>query len=175
MKKGVQEPPFRFVNALASDVIPKSMMAIIEEELRAECLSGGLAGYPLMDIQATLLSAEYREGESNEQAYRFAVAQAVRSALASAGANILEPIMKLEVVSPEDYLGEITSDLGSRRAMIEGMGMRGHLRVITARVPLREMFGYSTMLRSLSQGRATYSMEPLQYETAPEEVSKQMM
>lgn len=176
MKKGgVLEPPFRFVNASQSDAVPKAMMAVIEEELRAECLSGGLAGYPLMDIQATLLSAEYREGESNEQAYRFAVAQAVRAALASAGANILEPIMKLEVVTPEDYLGEITSDLGSRRAMIEGMGMRGHLRVIAARVPLREMFGYSTMLRSLSQGRATYSMEPLQYEVAPDEVTRQMM
>lgn len=166
---------FRFINQAPPEAVPPTMLAVIEDALRQECLGGGLTGFPLSDIQATLLAAEYREGESNEQAYRFAAAHALRQALAEAGVNILEPIMKLEVVTPEEYLGETTSDLGSRRAMIQDIFHRGKLRVISARGPLREMFGYSTALRSLSQGRATYSMEPLDYEVAPPEVTKQML
>lgn len=165
---------FEFSSALREDAIPEQYIAIIEEGLREECLAGGLAGYPLTDIKATLLDAEYVEGESNEQAYRFAVAHAVRQGLEKAGVHILEPIMKIEVVTPEEYLGEITGDLGSRRAAIHELGDRGPLKVITAHAPLREMFGYSTRLRSLSQGRASYSMEPLTYEVAPEALFEQI-
>jgi elongation factor G len=165
---------FVFVNKLPEEAVPDDYVAIIEDELKHECLAGGLAGYPLTDIRATLLDAQYKDGESNEQAYRFAVAHAVRQGLEQAGVHILEPIMKLEVVTPDDYLGEITADLGSRRAAIHEMGTRGPLKVIIANAPLREMFGYSTKLRSLSQGRATYSMEPLAYEVAPDELFDQI-
>lgn len=172
--RDAKSPPFRFVDR-SEGRVPAEWLPLIESELREECLSGGLAGYPLIDIQATLLGGEFRPGETNEQAIRFAVAHAVRGGLAKAGITLLEPIMKLEVTTPEDYLGEITSDLGARRAMIEELSMRGPLRVITARVPLRSMFGYSTTLRSLSQGRAGYSMEPLDYEAVPDDVARQML
>lgn len=173
--KAAPQAPFRFLDRSAEGVVPPELLPILEESLRDECTGGGLSGFPLIDIQATLLGGEFRPGESNEQACRFAVAHAVRAALDQAGVVILEPIMRLEVVTPEDYLGEITSDLGARRAAIQEMGVRGPLRVITARAPLRAMFGYSTTLRSMSQGRATYSMEPLDYEPAPDEVTRQMM
>lgn len=165
---------FRFINQCASDKLPPALAWVVEEELKAECLAGGISGYPLTDIQATLLDVEYREGESNEQAYRFAVARAVRDGLEQAGVNILEPVMKVEVSTPEEYVGEISADLSARRAMIEEMSSRGLMRVIVARAPLRAMFGYSTTVRSLSQGRASYAMEPLDYEIAPKEVGEQM-
>ena len=175
LRSNSEDAPFRFVDQCPPDTIPAEFLSVIEEELSDECQSGGLAGYPLADIQATLLDAKYREGESTPEACRFAVAHAVRQALSAGAIDILEPIMRLEVVSPEDYLGEINSDLMARRAMIESMGMRGDLRVISARAPLREMFGYSTKLRSLSQGRATYSMEPHAYESLPESLRKSML
>ncbi|QDU63525.1 Elongation factor G [Planctomycetes bacterium Pan216] len=165
---------FRFVDQSRSENVPPELLAVVAEELKEECLSGGLAGYPLTGIQATLLSVGYREGESNEQAYRFATAAAVRQALSDAGVDILEPIMKVEVSTPEDYVGDITADFASRRVMIHELGQRGPLRIVVAHAPLREMFGYSTTLRSHSQGRATYSMEPLTYEPVPDELAKQM-
>lgn len=165
---------FLFVNRCPTDAVPKQLLAIVEEALREECLAGGLAGYPLQDIRATLLAVEFREPDTNEQALRIAVANAVRHALDQVGVDILEPIMKLDVATPEEYLGEITADLGARGAMIEGIGMRGPFRVVTARVPLRQMFGYTTAMRSLSQGRASSSMEPLDYAIVPPDVSKTM-
>jgi elongation factor G len=125
-------------------------------------------------VRATLMDAKYREGESNEVAYRQAVAHAVQQILSSAGTNVLEPVMKLDVRTPEEYMGDVTGDLAARRAAIENVTSRGPLQVITAAVPLREMFGYSTTLRSLSQGRASYSMEPLKYAVAPPDVAQQL-
>jgi elongation factor G len=173
-KRGDQRATFAFVNQCPPEAAPRQFLAIIEEELRLECQAGGLYGYPLTGIQATLLGVEHRHDQSNEHAYRFAVAQAVRQGLADAGVQLLEPIMKVEVVTPEEYLGEVIADLGARRAMIESTGVRGILRVVDARAPLREMFGYSTTVRSLSQGRASYTMEPLGYQAAPEELVRQL-
>ncbi len=173
--KGLPTEPFRFRSKFQSETFPVDMLLVIQDALQQECLSGGSLGYPLTDIQATLLSAEYRDGESNEQSFRFAVADAVRTALEQAGTDVLEPIMKLEVVTPDDYIGEVTANLGARRAYIQEQFIRGRMRVIVAHVPLREMFGYSTVLRSLSQGRASYSMEPLDYNTAPPDVVKALM
>jgi elongation factor G len=168
--------PFEFVNRLPADTqIPFEHVQTIEDQLREECRGSGMYGFPLSQIRATLLSALYREGESTEQAYRLAVSHAVQQILSQAGTNILEPVMKLEVRTPEEYLGDVTGDMASRRAAIENVSMRGALQVITAAVPLREMFGYSTSLRSLSQGRAVYTMEPLRYDVAPSEVAQQLM
>jgi elongation factor G len=147
---------------------------VIADALEQECTGGGSYGFQLTDIRAKLIHAEQRDGESNEQAFRIAVAEAVRGGLEKAGVDILEPIMKLETATPEDYLGEITSDLMSRRASIHGIDVRGPQRVVTAHAPLRQMFGYSTVLRSLSQGRASYSMEPLDYQPAPADVVREL-
>lgn len=173
-KSGSERAAFSFFNKCPEGACPPHFLAVVEEELRHECQAGGLFGYPLTGIQATLLGVDHRPDQSNEQAYRFAVAQSVRQGLSAAGADLLEPIMKLEVVTPEEYLGEVIADLGARRALIANTGVRGVLRVIDAQAPLRLMFGYSTSLRSLSQGRATYTMEPLGYEIAPDEVTRQM-
>jgi elongation factor G len=151
------------------------MVLIIEEQLREECRGSGMFGFPLSQIRAIVHDAKYREGESTEPAFRFAVAHAVQQILSQAGTNILEPVMKLEVRTPEEYMGDVTGDMAARRAAIEDVSMRGHLQVVTAAVPLREMFGYSTSLRSLTQGRATYTMEPLRYSVAPPEVGDQLM
>jgi elongation factor G len=116
----------------------------------------------------TIVDGDTHDVDSNELAFRFAASDALRRAVQEAGAVLLEPIMKLEVVTPDDYLGDVTADLMSRRAEINEMFTRGKLRVIEARAPLEKMFGYSTAVRSLSQGRASYSMEPLEYAAAPE-------
>jgi elongation factor G len=173
--QGGVRSPFKFIRHWHDDLVPPGFFLLVEQALQDECTAGGLAGYPLTGIQATLESGKYVEGESVEQAIRYAAAHAVREALEKGGIDILEPIMKLEVVTPEDYLGPINADLGSRRAMIENNGVRGHLRTISARAPLREMFGYSTMLRSLSQGRASYAMEPADYAIAPHEITRSML
>lgn len=173
---GEGAPPFEFKNKLSMDsVVPHEMVLIIEDQLREECRGSGMYGFPLSQIRAIVHDAKYREGESTEPAYRFAVAHAVQQILSQAGTNILEPVMKLEVRTPEEYMGDVTGDMAARRAAIENVSMRGHLQVVTAAVPLREMFGYSTSLRSLTQGRATYTMEPLRYSVAPPEVGDQLM
>lgn len=166
---------FAFVNKAPSDAIPFEMLLVIEDQLREECRGSGVYGFPLSHVRAVLFGAKYKEGESTEPAYRFAVAHAVQTILSEAGTSILEPVMKVEVTTPEEYLGDVTSDLAARRAAIEAVSMRGPRQVITAMAPLRTMFGYSTQLRSLTQGRATYSMEPARYEPAPPELASQLV
>jgi elongation factor G len=161
-------PVLRFVNALKGGVIPSEFLSAIEAGFREEAKSGGRTGYPLVDLKVTLVDGDTHDVDSNELAFRFAASDALRKAVHEAGAVLLEPIMKLEVVTPDDYLGDVTADLMSRRAEINEMFTRGRLRVIEARAPLEKMFGYSTAVRSLSQGRASYSMEPLEYAAAPE-------
>ncbi len=161
-------PVLSIVNKLKGGVIPSEFLSAIEAGLREEAKSGGRTGYPLVDLKVTLVDGDYHDVDSNELAYRFAASDALRKAVAEAGAVLLEPIMKLEVVTPEDYLGNVTADLSSRRALIDKTFTRGKLMVIEARAPLEKMFGYSTAVRSLSQGRASYSMEPLEYSAAPD-------
>jgi elongation factor G len=160
-------PTLLFVNKLKGGVIPSEFIPDIEAGLREEAKSGGRTGFPLVDLKVTLIDGDAHDVDSNEHAFRAAAADALRKAAHEAGAVLLEPIMRLEVVTPEDYLGDITADLLSRRAEITEMLTRGKLKVIEARVPLEKMFGYSTAMRSLSQGRASYSMEPLEYAPAP--------
>ena len=161
-------PVLAFVNKLKGGVIPSEFLSAIEAGFREEAKSGGRTGYPLVDLKVTLVDGDYHDVDSNELAFRFAASDALRKAVHEAGAVLLEPIMKLEVVTPEDYLGNVTGDLSSRRALIDNTSTRGKLMVIDARAPLEKMFGYSTAVRSLSQGRASYSMEPLEYAAAPD-------
>ncbi len=161
-------PVLAFVNKLKGGVIPSEFIPAIEAGLREEAKSGGRTGFPLVDLRVTLVDGAFHDVDSNDLAYRFAGSDALRKAVQEAGSVLLEPIMKLEVVTPEDYLGNITADLSSRRALIDKTFTRGKLMVIEGRAPLEKMFGYSTAVRSLSQGRASYSMEPLEYAAAPD-------
>jgi elongation factor G len=161
-------PTLSFVNKMKGGVIPAEFVPAIETGLREEAKSGGKTGYPLVDLKVTLVDGDYHDVDSSDLAFRFAASDALRQAVEEAGPVLLEPIMRLEVVTPEDYLGNITADLASRRALIDRTSTRGKLMVIDARAPLKEMFGYSTTVRSLSQGRASYTMEPLEYAAAPD-------
>ncbi len=161
-------PVLHFVNKLKGGVIPSEFIPAIEAGLREEAKSGGRTGYPLVDLKVTLTGGAYHDVDSSDLAYRFAASDALRKAVEEAGPVLLEPIMRIEVVTPEDYLGNVTGDLSSRRALIDRTSTRGKLIVIDARAPLEKMFGYSTAVRSLSQGRASYTMEPLEYAPAPE-------
>ena len=161
-------PVLHVVNKLKGGVIPAEYLSAIEAGLREEAKSGGRTGYPLVDLKVTLVDGATHDVDSNEHAFRFAAGDALRKAVQEAGSVLLEPIMRIEIVTPEDYLGNITADLSSRRALIDHTSNRGKLMVIDARAPLEKMFGYSTAVRSLSQGRAGYTMEPLEYAAAPD-------
>jgi elongation factor G len=161
-------PVLHFVNKLKGGVIPAEFLPAIEAGLREEAKSGGRTGYPLVDLKVSLIDGATHDVDSNDLAFRFAASDALRKAVQEAGAVLLEPIMRLEIVTPEEYLGGITADLSSRRALIDHTSTRGKLMVIDARAPLEKMFGYSTAVRSLSQGRAGYTMEPHEYAAAPD-------
>lgn len=168
------EEPITVDNDMKNDRIPNVIVSSVEQTLRDEARSGGVLGCPLMKVKITLLDAEYNDLENAEAALQAAASDAIRKGLNEAGVVLLEPIMKLEVVTPEEFLGNVHQDLTARRAMIVGTEQRGDLQVIASEVPLAQMFGYSTQVRSLSQGRASYSMEPLKYEEAPKEVLEAM-
>ena len=144
------------------------------DELKARGQGGGLiAGFPLMKLRVTVVGGEAREGESDESAFRIAANDAFNRGLDDGGRVLLEPIMKLDILTPEDYLGEFVGDLQQRRAIIARTENRGRMTAIEAHAPLRELFGYSSAMRSLSQGRAGCSIEPLKYAAAPPEVAKE--
>jgi len=160
---------------LKPGTLPDELESILEQSVRDKAQGGGMLGHPLMKIRLTILDADYRPGETTDVAVQAAAAEAVDRALSDAGVVLLEPIMKLEVVTPEAFVGNVQSDLNARRAVIVNAERRGDLCVLEANVPLSRMFGYSTQVRSLSQGRASYSMEPLKYDLAPPEVLQEMM
>ncbi len=159
---------FSFENLLRGDAIPKGFVLAIEEGVRGGLGSGVLAGYPIVDVKVSLLSGSSHEVDSSELAFRMAGSIALSEALSKAGPVLLEPVMNLEVVTPESYLGEVIGDLKARRAKVVGIANRKGDKVISATSPLSEMFGYATSLRSLSQGRAIYTMEFATYEPVPE-------
>ncbi|MDR2706274.1 MAG: elongation factor G [Planctomycetaceae bacterium] len=145
------------------------------ESIREESLGGGQLGFPLMNVKITLLDAQISESESTETAFRIAVSDAFHKGLREAGIVLLEPIMKLEISTPDDYVGDIVSDLQQRRGIVTQTEVRGHLTVIEAEAPLANLFGYTSSVRGLSQGRASNSMEPLTYGPAPPDVVKSFM
>jgi len=148
---------------------------VVLEAIRDESQSGGLLGFPLINLRITLTSVAITEGETDEVAFRVAVADAFRKGLETGGITLMEPIMKLEIVTPEEYLGDIVGDLQQRRAIITQTLQRGNLKVLEAEAPLANLFGYTSAMRGLSQGRASSSMEPLHYGPAPSEVLKSFM
>ncbi|MBS1787483.1 MAG: elongation factor G [Acidobacteria bacterium] len=166
---------FEFINKIVGGVIPKEYIPAVEKGIR-EALEGGvLAGYELVDIKVTLTFGSYHEVDSSEMAFKIAGSIAFKEAARKASPVLLEPVMKVEVVTPEDYMGSVTGDLSSRRGRIEGMASRPGTQIITAMVPLAEMFGYETDLRSMSQGRAASTMHFHRYEEAPKSVSEEVI
>jgi elongation factor G len=155
--------------------LPGDMLAVVLEELENAGQGGGVFGFPLMRIKATLLSGQMHETESSEVAFRMAASAAFDAALRAAGTVLLEPIMRLEISTPDDHVGDLVGDLQQRRAIITQTQNRGHLTVLHAEAPLAELFGYSSAMRSLSQGRASCSMEPSTYAAAPDEVLKRFL
>jgi elongation factor G len=137
--------------------------------------SGVLAGYPVVDVRATLVHGSFHDVDSSEMAFKIAGSMCFKEAARKAKPVLLEPIMSVEVVTPEDYMGEVIGDLSSRRGKVEGMDQRGTSQVIRSQVPLAEMFGYATDLRSRTQGRATYTMQFNSYQEVPESVSREIV
>ncbi|MBA2293345.1 MAG: elongation factor G [Gemmatimonadales bacterium] len=172
LEPGEQGKGFVFKDKIVGGVVPREFIKPAEAGMR-EALEGGiLAGYPMVDVKAQLVFGSYHDVDSSEMAFKIAGSMAVKEAARQAGPVILEPVMKVEVVVPEDFLGTVIGDLSSRRGKIGGMNQRGESQVVDAQVPLSEMFGYSTTLRSATQGRAVYSMEFLHYEEVPKAVQE---
>jgi elongation factor G len=166
---------FIFEDKIVGGTIPREFIKPAEQGMR-EALEGGvLAGYPMVDVKAELVYGSYHDVDSSEMAFKIAGSMAIKEAAKRAGAIILEPIMKVEVVSPDAYMGDVLGDLSSRRGRIGGMTQRGEAQVIDAQVPLSEMFGYSTKLRSMTQGRAVYSMEFAHYEEVPKSKAEEII
>ena len=166
---------FVFEDKIVGGTIPREFIKPAEQGMR-EALEGGvLAGYPMVDVKAELVYGSYHDVDSSEMAFKIAGSMAIKEAAKRAGAIILEPIMKVEVVSPDQYMGDVLGDLSSRRGRIGGMIQRGEAQVIDAQVPLSEMFGYSTKLRSMTQGRAVYSMEFAHYEEVPKSKAEEII
>jgi elongation factor G len=166
---------YEFVDKIVGGVIPKEYIASIDAGIQDALQNGVLAGYPMVDVRATLVHGSYHEVDSSEMAFKIAGSLAVKKAARQASPVLLEPIMFVEVVTPEDYMGDVIGDLSSRRGRVEGMEQRGSSQVIRAQVPLSEMFGYSTDLRSRTQGRATYTMQFHSYQEVPESISREIV
>jgi len=161
-----------FENKIVGGVIPKEYIPAVEKGIREAFENGVIAGYPIVDVKATLVDGSYHEVDSSEIAFHLAAARAVRVGIPQADPVLLEPIMKVEVVVPEDYMGDVMGDLSSRRGRIIGIEAQGHLQEIRAEVPLAEMFGYATVLRSLTQGRGSFVMEFSHYEEVPSKIAE---
>jgi elongation factor G len=163
---------FEFVDSIKGGTVPREFIPAVEKGLRETIPNGILAGFPVVDVKVTLFDGSYHDVDSNENAFKMAASMAFKDGMRKADPILLEPIMAVEVETPEDYMGDVMGDLSSRRGVIQGMDdMAGGGKAIKAEVPLSEMFGYSTVVRSLSQGRATYSMEFKHYSEAPRNVA----
>jgi elongation factor G len=161
---------FEFEDATKGGILPKEFIPPVKEGIAESMQNGVLAGYPMVDIKAVLLEGKYHEVDSTELAYRIAGSLAFQEAASKADPVLLEPVMSVEVAVPEQYLGDVINDLNSRRGNILGIHPKGEVQAISVVVPLSEMFGYATRLRSLSQGRAIFTMEFDHYEQVPENI-----
>jgi len=166
---------YEFVDAIKGGSVPREFIPAVDKGLRDTIVAGVLAGYPIEDVKVTLYDGSYHDVDSNENAFKMAASFAFKDACRKADPVILEPMMAVEVETPEDYMGDVMGDLSSRRGIVQGMDDNATGKVITVEVPLSEMFGYSTTLRSLSQGRATYSMEFKHYAEAPRNIAEAIM
>jgi elongation factor G len=166
---------FEFSNDIVGGAIPREYISSVESGIKEAMEHGILAGYPVVDIRVSLYDGSYHEVDSSEVAFKIAGSMAFKDAARSADPVLLEPIMQVEVVVPEEYMGEVINDLNSRRGRVTGMSSRGSTQIIGANVPLSEMFGYATDLRSATQGRATYTMHFAQYQEAPKQVGEEVV
>ena len=175
MEPGEKGSGITFVNKIVGGAIPKEYIPSVEEGIMDASKNGVLASYPVTDVLVTLTDGSFHEVDSSDLAFHMAASIAFNNGLKKAGAILLEPIMSLEIVTPEEYLGDVIGDLNSRRARIEAISHRSNAKVIDGFVPLSEVFGYATGLRSLTQGRATYTMEPSYYEQVPKNIAEKII
>ena len=166
---------FEFVNGIVGGVVPREYIPAVEAGLKDALQRGVLAGYPLVDIKARLFDGSYHDVDSSEMAFKIAASLALKNAASKCSPTILEPIMRVEVVIPEEYLGDIMGQITSRRGRVEGMEARGNAQVVRSMVPLSEMFGYATALRSSTQGRGVFSMHFDHYEDVPKSISEEII
>jgi elongation factor G len=166
---------YEFVNALVGGAIPKEYVPAIDAGIQGAMLSGVLAGYPVVDVKVTLYDGSYHEVDSSEMAFKIAGSMAFKEACQKAGPTLLEPIMKVCVIVPDEYMGDVIGDLNSRRGQIQGFEARSGAQQIDAFVPLAEMFGYATDLRSCTQGRGQYTMEPAHYIEIPKNIQEKII
>ena len=166
---------FEFVNAIVGGAIPKEYIPAVEQGIREAMETGVVAGFPVVDLRATLYDGSFHEVDSSEMAFKIAASMGLKEGVRKGRPVLLEPIMKVEVTTPEEFLGTVLGDLNARRGHVEGMEARGNAQVVRAYVPLGSMFGYTTDLRSATQGRATSSMEFAYYQPLPEHMAKELM
>lgn len=166
---------YEFENKIVGGVVPKEYITPVDKGIQEALNSGVLAGYPVVDIRVELVDGSYHEVDSSEAAFKIAGSMAIKDALRKSKPVILEPLMAVEVETPEEYMGDVMGNLSSRRGQIQGMGDRGNAKIISAKVPLSEMFGYATDLRSTTQGRASYTMQFDSYEPVPKNVADEII
>ncbi len=159
-----------FVNAIKGGAIPQEFIKAVEKGVKETLDNGVLLGYPLIDVKVTCYDGSYHDVDSSEVAFKIAASQAIQAGSKKAGITLLEPIMKVEVTLPSEYMGEVMGDLSSKRAQIGGSEERANATIILAQVPLSELSGYATQLRSLTKGRASFYMEPSHYEYVPKNI-----
>jgi elongation factor G len=165
---------FVFENKIVGGAVPREYIGPVEAGIKDAMLTGVLAGYPMVDIKVVVLDGSYHEVDSSEMAFKIAGSMALKDGARKASPVLLEPIMKVEIVTPEEYMGDVIGDFSSRRGKIEGMDSRAGAQVIRGHVPLSEMFGYATVMRSISQGRATYVMHFAHYEEVPKSIAESL-
>jgi elongation factor G len=166
---------FVFEDKIVGGVIPREFIKPVEAGIREALESGVVYGYPTVDVKVQLIFGSYHDVDSSEMAFKIAGSMAVKEAARRAGAVLLEPVMDVEVVTPSDFLGDVIGDLSSRRGKVGGMNQRGDAQVVSSKVPLSEMFGYSTQMRSMTQGRASYSMQFDHYEEVPKAIAEAIL
>ncbi|OGO56606.1 MAG: translation elongation factor G [Chloroflexi bacterium RBG_16_69_14] len=175
LEPGAKGSGFEFVDKVVGGTIPREYMRAIEHGIRETLDTGVYAGYPMVDVRTTVHDGSYHEVDSSEMAFKIAASMAVKAAVEKASPFVLEPMMQVEVTMPEEFMGDVIGDLNSRRGQIEGMDPRGSTQVVRAAVPLSEMFGYATDLRSMTQGRASYSMELSHYAEVPPNLAAELV
>jgi elongation factor G len=166
---------FEFVNKIKGGAIPVEFIPAVEKGVEEALETGVRAGYPMVDVRVTLTDGKYHDTDSSEIAFKIAGSLALKEAAKRAKPVLLEPVFAVEVVTPEEYMGDVIGDLSRRRGRVEGMEQRGNARVVTALVPLSEMFGYATDVRSMTQGRATYTMQFDKYEEVPPNIAEKVV
>jgi len=175
IKPGAMGSGFVFENKIVGGVIPKEFIPSIEKGVRDAMGRGVLAGYPIIDVTVAATDGSFHDVDSSGPAFEVAASMGFQDGVKRAGIHLLEPIMAVEVVVPEANMGDVIGDLNSRRGKINGMNPRGNMQVVTAEVPLSQMFGYSTDLRSKTQGRATYTMQFEKYEQVPRNIEEEII